>query len=148
MQKILTTDNKASQRKLAIARKWGFLLCALLVVGWAALPAVRAITLVANMEHRSTPSTSSAGLPVQEVRFQATDGVHLAGWLAIASAQAPTVILVHGFKGSRGEMLPWARFLYAAGYNVLLYDSRGCGASEGWSIALGAKEPEDVLGAV
>lgn len=99
-------------------------------------------------ENRSTPAAASAGLPVQEVHFQATDGVHLAGWLVIASAQAPTVILVHGFKGSRVDMLPWARFLYAGGYNVLLYDSRGCGESEGWGIALGAREPEDVLGAV
>lgn len=148
MEKPAITNNKASQPKLAIIRKGIFLLCALLVVGWAALPAVRAITLIANSEHRSESAASSAGLPVQEVHFQATDGVHLAGWLAIASAQAPTVILVHGFKGSRVDMLPWARFLYAAGYNVLLYDSRGCGASEGWGIALGAREPEDVLGAV
>jgi pimeloyl-ACP methyl ester carboxylesterase len=87
-------------------------------------------------------------LPVQAVAFPASDGVRLSGWLALASPQAPTVILVHGFKGSRVEMLPWARFLYAAGYNVLLYDSRGCGQSAGWHIDLGAGEPNDVLGAV
>ena len=79
---------------------------------------------------------------MQEVHFTATDGVRLAGWLAIASPDAPTVILVHGFKGTRAYMLPWARFLYAGGYNVLLYDSRG------WGIGLGATEPRDVIGAV
>src|ERR1700730_7297346 len=115
---------------------------------WAALPAVRALTLVANPQGRSAPGATSVDMPVQEVHFTATDGVRLAGWLAIASAQAPTVILEHGFKGSRVGMLPWARFLYAAGYNVLLFDSGGCGESEGWGIALGAREPEDVLGAV
>ncbi|HET8844422.1 MAG TPA: alpha/beta fold hydrolase, partial [Ktedonobacteraceae bacterium] len=61
---------------------------------------------------------------------------------------APTIILVHGSKGSRVDTLPWARFLSAAGYNVLLYDSRGCGESEGWGITLGTREPNDVLGAV
>jgi pimeloyl-ACP methyl ester carboxylesterase len=45
-------------------------------------------------------------------------------------------------------MLPWARFLFAAGYNVLLFDERGCGQSEGWGITLGAREPDDVAGAV
>lgn len=124
-----------------------FLLVAILLL-WGLAPGVRAVTLVANTYQRAVPSTASAGIPVQEIHFAAADGVRLAGWLALASPTAPTIILVHGFKGSRASMLPWARFLYAAGYNVLLYDSRGCGESEGWGITLGAREPEDVMGAV
>src|SRR5579883_3239015 len=123
------------------------LVLGLLVLAWALLPAVRAISLVANFAHRSTPATP-ADLPVQEVHFPATDGVRLAGWFVSASPDAPTIILVHGSKGSRTDLLPWARFLYAAGYNLLLYDSRGCGESEGWGIALGTHEPDDVIGAV
>ncbi|HLG77597.1 MAG TPA: alpha/beta fold hydrolase [Ktedonobacteraceae bacterium] len=133
------------------AQKRRFLITALmiLVALWAAIPAVRALILVANPSGRSIPHTSSTDLPVQEVHFTASDGVRLAGWLAIASPSSPTIILVHGFKGSRVDMLPWAQFLYhASGYNVLLYDSRGCGESEGWGIALGAREPDDVIGAV
>lgn len=122
-------------------------LLALLVLGWALLPALRAIGLVANIAHRSAPA-APADLPVQEVHFQASDGVHLAGWFVSTSPDAPTIILVHGSKGSRTDMLPWARFLYTAGYNLLLYDSRGCGESEGWGIALGTREPDDVIGAV
>jgi pimeloyl-ACP methyl ester carboxylesterase len=129
------------------ARSWGIVLAALIVAAWALAPAARAVTLVANRT-RPVPDAFSAGLPVRDVAFSATDGVHLRGWLALASPDAPTVILVHGFKGSRSDMLPWARFLYAAGYNVLLYDSRGCGQSAGWGIGLGATEPYDVLGAV
>lgn len=45
-------------------------------------------------------------------------------------------------------MIPAAQLLSKGGYNVLLYDSRGCGSSEGWDITLGAREPLDVLGAV
>jgi uncharacterized protein len=111
-------------------------------------PALRAMTLVASSPHRPAPDARSAGLPVREVRFTATDGVRLAGWFALASPRAPTIILVHGFKGSRVDMLPWARFLYAAGYNVLLFDDRGCGQREGWHITLGAREPDDVIGAI
>jgi len=122
-------------------------LLALVALGWALAPAVRGVSLVATAPSRAAPDVRSAGIPLQDVRFDAADGVHLAGWLALASPSAPTVILVHGFKGSRAEMLPWARFLHAAGYNVLLYDSRGCGRSDGWRITLGAREPLDVIGA-
>jgi fermentation-respiration switch protein FrsA (DUF1100 family) len=124
------------------------ILLILLLTIWAILPAIRAYNLVANPLGRAIPSAAKIDLPVHEVHFNALDGVHLAGWLIIASPQAPTIILVHGFKQSRVGMLPWARFLYKAGYNVLLYDSRGCGESEGWMITAGVREPEDVLGAI
>jgi uncharacterized protein len=148
---ILTANTATTvKRKPSLIRlfRWGLLiLLALLVLAWVLAPALRAITLVANTTNRGTP-VAPPDFPVQNVLFHATDGVQLAGWLVIASPDAPTIILVHGYKGSRTDMLPWARFLYAAGYNVLLYDSRGCGQSQGWAITLGAREPDDVIGAV
>jgi pimeloyl-ACP methyl ester carboxylesterase len=119
-----------------------------LLLLWALIPAARGVSLLANRSQRSGPFTPRAAeIPVREVHFSASDGVALAGWLALASPDAPTVILVHGFKSNRLSMLPWARYLYAAGYNVLLYDSRGCGESAGWAIGAGASEPADVIGA-
>jgi len=118
-----------------------------LLLLWALIPAVRGAALLANRSAREAPNPRSAGLPVREVHFSASDGAALAGWLAMASPDAPTVILVHGFKATRRSMLPWAHYLFAAGYNVLLYDSRGCGASAGWGIGAGASEPADVIGA-
>lgn len=132
---------------IRLLRLCSLLLLGLIVSGWMLIPALRAMTLLGNNSHRSA-SVAPSDLPVQEVHFSATDGVHLAGWLLIASPDAPTIILVHGYKGSRTDMLPWARFLFTADYNVLLYDSRGCGESEGWGITLGAREPDDVVGAV
>ncbi|HEV2236281.1 MAG TPA: alpha/beta fold hydrolase, partial [Ktedonobacterales bacterium] len=131
-----------------LARRFALLALAALLLAWAALPAARAVALVGNWSNRGAPDVAQAGIPVQPVMFAAADGVRLAGWFALASPAAPTVVLVHGFKGSRVSMLPWARFLFAAGYNVLLYDSRGCGQSAGWGIALGAGEAADVIGAV
>lgn len=136
------------RRKITLVA--GALVLFLLVV-WSLLPAVRAFTLVYNGGSRGAPNAAQmaqAGIPVRDVSFAASDGVRLRGWLAIASPKAATIILVHGFKGTRISMLPWARFLYAAGYNVLLFDGRGCGQSDGWGIALGAREPDDVIGAV
>ncbi|HEY7417169.1 MAG TPA: alpha/beta fold hydrolase [Ktedonobacteraceae bacterium] len=134
--------------KKPFSKRWLLLIPLLLILIWTLLPAVRALTLVANVSHRSAPHNPGPNLPVQEVHFTATDGVHLAGWMLTASPKAPTIILVHGFKGTRVDMLPWASFLYQAGYNSLLYDSRGCGESEGWYSGLGTTEPNDVLGAV
>ena len=105
------------------------------------------MTLIANAPRRSAP-IEAADLRLEAVRFRASDGVLLAGSFALASRDAPTVVLAHGFKTSRAEMLPWARFLREAGYNVLLFDSRGCGESEGWAIGAGATEPRDIIGAV
>jgi dipeptidyl aminopeptidase/acylaminoacyl peptidase len=137
--------------KRLLARWWGWLVgaaLAVVVLGWALTPAARGVELLANSANRAAASASAAGIPVKDIQFRATDGVKLAGWLAIASPKSPTIILVHGFKSTRVSMLPWARFLYQTGYNVLLYDSRGCGASAGWGIGLGATEPDDVIGAV
>jgi uncharacterized protein len=133
---------------LAIVRKiWPYLLIVVLV-GWALYPGFDAFVQLVNPFNRSTPILATNHLPVHEVHFRAVDGVQLAGWLVIASPRAPTIVLVHGSRGSRVDMLPWAQFLYNAGYNVLLYDSRGCGESQGWDTTLGAREPDDVLGAV
>lgn len=119
----------------------------LLILVWALIPAWRGISLLANNDGRSIPNPPD-DFPVESVHFPATDGQKIAGWFAMTSPNAPTVILVHGFKGRRADMLPWARFLVAGGYNVLLYDNRGSGESEGWGITLGVKEPNDVIGAV
>ncbi|MGI8826433.1 MAG: alpha/beta hydrolase [Chloroflexota bacterium] len=62
------------------------------------------------------------------------------------SARAPTVILIPGFKADSASMVPYARFLHEAKFNVLLYDSRGTGASGG-TFTLGLREGQDVLGA-
>jgi uncharacterized protein len=138
-----------TQRQRSIwARRVAIALVALVALAWALAPAARGVSLVANRANRGAPNASAAGFPVREVHFSATDGVRLAGWLAIAAPDSPTIILVHGFKATRASMLPWARYLYAARYNVLLYDSRGCGESEGWGIGLGATEPNDIIGAV
>lgn len=111
----------------------------------AVIPAARVLDLVET--HGGDPVVPPPGLSVRPVRFTATDGVSLRGWLIPASAGAPTIVLVPGFLADRMSMLPYARFLHAAGYRVLLYDSRGTGQSGG-SFSFGAREVDDVLGAI
>ncbi len=128
-------------------KKFSLPLFAAAIIIWALIPGIRAIRLVANIPRQVAPA-AAANIPLQAVHFTATDGVRLAGWLAIASPRAPTIILVPGTRGTHVDMYPWADFLYQGGYNIFLFDDRGTGQSNGWNITLGAKEPNDVLGAV
>ncbi len=117
---------------------------ALVVLVWAALPLARGALLV---RHGPVGVVARWSEPAEEVTFVASDGVRLRGTLLGAPEARATVILVHGFKSTRDEMAPYASFLRDAGYAVLLYDSRGCGASDG-VFGVGATEDRDVRGAV
>jgi uncharacterized protein len=137
-------------RILRVRRGWRVVAALVLAVIllWAVAPAARGVLLVANFSGRGAPAALPPDLPARPVTFRAADAVRLSGWLVARPVEAPAIILVHGFKGTRADMLPWARFLFAAGYTVLLYDSRGCGQSDGWGSALGTREADDVIGAV
>jgi uncharacterized protein len=93
------------------------------------------------------PLSSALPVPHEDVTFAASDGVRLTGTYLPADVARATVVLVHGFKNTRADMLEHALFLHDAGYAVLLYDSRGCGQSGG-TFGVGATEDRDVAGAV
>ena len=58
------------------------------------------------------------------------------------------IIVVHGIDGPSFEMLPHVAYLHRSGYNVLLYDNRGRGESDGGFSTLGYLEWRDVLSAI
>lgn len=117
---------------------------AIVLLAWALVPAARGILLV---RHGGSPfSANMTGYPFEAVTFSARDGVRLSGTLVTSPEAAGTVILVHGFKSGRAEMLDWLQFLYPT-YSVLLFDSRGTGSSDG-VFGVGATEDRDIIGAV
>jgi alpha-beta hydrolase superfamily lysophospholipase len=119
----------------------------LVVIAWALVPAARAFVLLRNTSAPRYRVEAVDARPLDEVTFRARDGVRLSGSFNVNPAGRGTVILVHGFKSSRVEMVDWFVFLDRAGYSVLLYDSRGCGASDG-TFGVGATEDRDISGAV
>lgn len=129
-------------------RRIGMGIVLVIMLGWALTPAFRTVELLVNFSNRQAPSTTGIPLPLQSVSFPATDGVRIAGWFVRDAAQSPTVIVLPGYRDTRVKMLPWAKFLFAAHFNVLMIDARGTGASDGWVITMGAQEPRDVNGAV
>lgn len=61
----------------------------------------------------------------------------------IANKSKKTVIIAHGYMGSRQDMGMYARLFYQLGYNVLLPDARGHGESEGDYVGYGWPERKD-----
>jgi pimeloyl-ACP methyl ester carboxylesterase len=75
----------------------------------------------------------------------------LKGWLLPGRREGGAVLLLHGLRASRLDMLSRARFLHALGYTVMLFDSRAHGESGGQRITFGYMESIDartLLGAL
>ena len=91
---------------------------------------------------------SDFGLAFEDVSFLATDGLRLCGWWIPAEGSDRAVIVLHGHMGSMDMDVHRAPALHAAGLNVLLFDFRGHGRSDGRQITFGYLERRDVQGAV
>lgn len=90
------------------------------------------------------------GMQFEEVWFYARDGIKLHGWfLQPPVGQDKTIVLAHGHSGNKEPDLVYAQFLYAAGYNVFMFDFRAHGRSEqAGGGSMGHHERFDVHGAV
>jgi len=97
----------------------------------------------ANLYRMMTPL--DAQLQYEEVKFQARDGLTIAGWF-LPSYERRAVILAHGLGGAGVTMMFHAHPLVKAGYHVLMVDLRAHGGSEGDTID-GVQEVNDILGA-
>jgi alpha-beta hydrolase superfamily lysophospholipase len=107
-----------------------------------------------EMISRRTPDVctdpTDYGLAYENVEFAARDGVRLRGWFIPADSASPargTVIFCHGHGGSMDPDIKYAPWFHQAGYNVLMFDFRGHGSSDGRRVSMGALERLDLLGA-
>ena len=87
------------------------------------------------------------GMPYRDVTFQTADGLTLRGWW-IPGRMHATVVMIHGYGNNREEPLARAGYLHRAGYNLLLFDLRGHGQSQGDETTVGYREPLDARAAV
>jgi fermentation-respiration switch protein FrsA (DUF1100 family) len=112
-----------------------------------------------NLTHPARKALDSLpadyGLSFTEVRFPSrTDSISLSGWFLPAGGKVNgrTLIFAHGYAGNRLETglpaLALARSLVQAGYNVLMFDFRNSGQSDGKLTSVGQFEVNDLLGAV
>lgn len=83
-------------------------------------------------------------LPREELELTTADGLKLKGWFFDAGSKN-TAIFVHGYNSCAfKDNVAHAYIFLNRGYNVLLFDNRACGASEGEYLTFGVRECEDL----
>jgi len=84
-----------------------------------------------------------------DIEFYNADNIKLKGWFIPAKdiTTNKAIICLHGYPFDKGDILNQTLFL-SKDYNLLLFDFRYFGLSEGKYTTIGLKEQNDVLGAV
>ncbi|TBL71031.1 alpha/beta hydrolase [Paenibacillus thalictri] len=102
-----------------------------------------------------TETPDHYGIAYENVQFPSRrHDVSLQGWyLAGAEPRSRmTVVMAHGYRENRlqspSQALPLAQFLVKQGYDVLMFDFRNSGNSEGNVTSVGYFEKSDLLGAM
>jgi pimeloyl-ACP methyl ester carboxylesterase len=116
------------------------------------------IALAAGMfwvacDQLSAPVQRTVGDPppdlgARNVEFPSTSGSVVHGWLSPGLPGQGAVLLLHGVRGDRRDMLSRAEFLHKAEYGVLLIDLQSHGESRGRHITFGYLESRDVTAAL
>lgn len=87
----------------------------------------------------------------EDIEFKSTDDLTLQGWL-FSTDTSKLVIMVPGLTQNRINTAYYAiwiaKDLVGEGYNVIMYDPRATGLSEGDRVSYGKFEVADILGAV
>lgn len=89
---------------------------------------------------------SAVSIPFEEVKIKSKDGLNLYGRLYIKDPSEPFHIQCHGYHGhALRDFSGGLQIALMSHHNVLLFDHRAHGKSEGRTITFGIKEREDVL---
>ncbi len=141
------------------ALRWGLPILLLLLVGFYGYVSYSMASGVTKLDRSPLEEhPTEYGLPYENVAFSPRgdewNNIVLRGWLIEQERlEDPrdelTVILVHGLNSNRAgdNSLKLARRLFDRGFNVLLFDIRGHGESDGDRLSAGYFERWDVLGA-
>ena len=85
---------------------------------------------------------------VESLEFQTADGNTHHGWFFPGLRGAPVVVICHGYRSSRSEILTLATSLQQHRYNVFSFNFAGHGESPVGYSTLGYKETEELLAAL
>lgn len=114
----------------------------LLALGVACLVPSWGAKAILTPWHRSPPPEPS--IPHENLSFEG-DGVRLRGWRFPAqSARRGLLVYLHGFGDDRRGAVGIAQRFTPQGFEVIAYDSRGHGQSEGKDCTYGVFEKKDL----
>jgi alpha-beta hydrolase superfamily lysophospholipase len=118
-------------------------LLAVLLLGAGCMPPSWAANALIHPGRR--PPKEAPQRPVEKLRLEGA-GVHLEGWRfpSEGPVKRGTVIYLHGVGDSRRSSVRIADHFVPAGFDVVAYDSRAHGESEGDACTYGAYEKQDL----
>jgi alpha-beta hydrolase superfamily lysophospholipase len=120
--------------RMALASGVGYLAAAYTVSRWLTRP-----TRCRPQQH-----PGHLGLEWHPVQCRAADGIRLAGWVVEPPRPRATVVLLHGMRQSRQQILARLRLLVEHGYRCVAFDHRAHGESGGKRTSFGFHESRDV----
>jgi len=150
---LVQTEIKPQQKRIKIYLTAALVLITLAVAGVFGVSANVGWQLTHPVRQLIDTTPQSVGLSFEDVVFNSRgDGLKLKGWLIPAQGSNKTVILANGYRKNRLQNdvpgLSIAQALAAKGFNVLMFDFRNSGESEGEITSIGQYEVQDLLGAV
>lgn len=150
---LVQPEMKPQRKRLPIYLTVLLVLLAVTITGVFGISANVGWQLTHPVRQPLDETPQSAGLPFEEVHFTSRgDDLNLKGWLIPAQGSTKTVIFAHGYRKNRLQNdvpgLAVAQALAADHYNVLMFDFRNSGESEGKLTSVGQYEVQDLLGAV
>lgn len=98
----------------------------------------------------SSPVTPERfGLEYENIKIETSDNILLSGWFipVTGTKTNKTIIGLHGYPADKGNILPIVAE-FSEEFNLLLFDFRYFGESEGSYSTAGIKEKEDLLAAI
>jgi fermentation-respiration switch protein FrsA (DUF1100 family) len=98
-----------------------------------------------KLGHKRVPS--ELNLEYENVSFKTSDNLILRGWFIPSNYSDAVIIVGHGYPFSKSNILLFSSFLQEH-YNLLLFDFRYFGESEGSYTTVGLKEQEDFKAAI
>jgi pimeloyl-ACP methyl ester carboxylesterase len=88
-------------------------------------------------------------LPYEHVRIPTRDGLMLDGWFIPENPPSDrTIVICHGAGANKGNFVWFLGPLAHRGYNVLFFDFRAHGSSDGRTTTYGIRERADVIAVV
>ncbi len=101
--------------------------------------------LHAPVSTRNLPDDTPADfhLDYEDITVTNPDGMDLHGWF-IPGENDAVIIMQHGYKSTRSELLNEAEMMHRHGYNVMVTSIRAHDESEGELITLGVYEVQDM----
>ncbi len=102
---------------------------------------------VASAPAPATVGAAPPDLSAETVFIQSGSGSRLAGWFVPGRPGRGGVLLMHGVRANRLEMLDRAKMLHANGFAVLMFDFQAHGESPGRRLTFGYLEARDARAA-